>query len=458
MLAPAATAFILGLISLIFLASPWPYVAPFITVGAFAGIILYRYPEWGILGLIALVPFEGLFKDSLFSGAKLVGGGLIGILFIKLVIRQISQTRVQSNLWLPLTLLLLCLVISLLYSPYRLLSIGNLRELMVGIILFATTIIVGRKINLIQLNRILAIAVTITCLIALFSTAHQVQGRAIGLLQDANYFALLIGMALPASTLLLLHSKRFFPRLFWLTISIILLTGLIKTDSRSGLLVLLFCLLVGVWHHKELLVKIRPRHLGFLMLGVTITIPVIVATVPEEYVERIKTLAMLQGGVSAHEDASFSRRASYLVVGKEMIIDSPLVGQGPGTFPVHYAQSDFAKAYSIGLPIPDLFRRAHNTYLEFFSEMGVPAGLFFVGLILLAIRNFERARLSYLQKNMQKESDIITHLGLSFVCIVIFMLFLSIPNHKYFWIFLALSSAVRINAELGLTSDQEQPA
>lgn len=224
------------------------------------------------------------------------------------------------------------------------------------------------------------------------------------------------------------------------------MAGMTKTDSRSGLLVVLFTIAIGAWHYRHRLKRLRPKHLGFVMFAVAIVVPLGIAALPADYVARIKSLSMLKSGAHS-EDTSLGRRTSYLVVGGQMIREHPLLGSGLGTFPIHYAQTGFASGFSENMNEPDLFRRAHNTYLELFSELGIPAGLSFVALLLMGLRNFERARVGWLAKGQQSEADIATHLGLSLLAMAVFLLFLSAPNHKYLWIFLALSSVLRLQAE-----------
>lgn len=44
-------------------------------------------------------------------------------------------------------------------------------------------------------------------------------------------------------------------------------------------------------------------------------------------------------------------------------------------------------------------------------------------------------------------ADMMTHLGVSFLSLTLFLMFLSAPNQKYVWIMLALTSVLRIKAE-----------
>lgn len=451
MIATATVGGVLVLLCLGLLASPWPFLAPLAVFGLAGLAALYRRPAWGLLGIAALLPFEGLFKGSEFTGAKLLGVSMIGILALQLLLRQLPDQRLRNNLWRPLSLFMLAYLISLMFSEHYELSLGHLRELAVGLAVFFITVLVAAELNLKMLFRVVSLSVAATCAMALVSAKHQVGGRAVGLLEDANYFALLIALAAPMSAWLALRANSLPARLGWLAVTLLLLAGMTKTDSRSGLVVLVGCLLIGLWHHRARLRQIRSRHLGFVLLGAAIFIPLGLASLPADYVARIKSLVELKSGINAHQDASLGRRASYLVVGSQMIRDNPLAGSGPGTFPVHYAATGFAKAFSEQAGTTDLYRRAHNTYLELFSEIGIPGGMLFCALILFGLRNFERARQASLASGDIERADLATHLGLSFLAMALFLMFLSAPNHKYLWILLGLSGYLRLDAEARAT-------
>jgi hypothetical protein len=46
-----------------------------------------------------------------------------------------------------------------------------------------------------------------------------------------------------------------------------------------------------------------------------------------------------------------------------------------------------------------------------------------------------------------QQADLMTHLGVSFLSLTLFLMFLSAPNQKYLWIMLALTSVLRLKAE-----------
>ena len=447
MIFPLSIVSLLGLVCIALLASPWPYLAPGAVLGLVGFTVLYRKPTWGLLGIAALVPFEGFFKDSSLSGSKLIGASLAVILMLQLAMHQIPSERLRSNIWRYLVWFMVLYFLSLLNTDDMGMSLGHLRELSVGLILFVITLLIGRELNLDLFARLVTLAVSTTCAMAMFSSKFQDQGRAAGLLEDPNAFAMLIAFAVPLGLLQIIRSPNLLHRLFWGGCCLLLLGGMTKTESRSGLVVLALSLVIGCWHYRAQLTRIRPRHLGFAMLGMAIVIPLAIYAMPAGYLARIQSLSVLSAGARGHDDESLGRRASYIVVGSQMIRENPLLGSGPGTFPLHYATTGYAKAFSANRKIGDLYRRAHNTYLEIFSELGVPAGLLFVGMLGLGLYNLIRARRVWMQRRDWEQADMMTHLGVSFLSLTLFLMFLSAPNQKYVWIMLALTSVLRLKAE-----------
>ncbi|MBK5511460.1 O-antigen ligase family protein [Pseudomonas sp. TH15] len=447
MIFPLSIVSLLGLVCLGLLASPYPYLAPGAVLGLVGVAVLYRKPTWGLLGIVALVPFEGFFKDSALSGTKFVGASLALILMLQLAIHQLPSERLRSNIWRYLIWFMILYMLSLMNSDDLGMSFGHLRELSVGLILFVITLLIGRDLNLDLFAKLVTLSVSLTCVLAMFSTKYQDQGRAAGLLEDPNAFALLIAFAIPLGLLLVIRSPNTLHRLFWGGCCLLLLGGMTKTESRSGLVVLALSLLIGCWHYRSQLTRIRPRHLGFAMLGAAIVIPLAIYAMPAGYIARIQSLSVLSAGAKGHDDESLGRRASYIVVGSQMIRENPLLGSGPGTFPLHYATTGYAKAFSANRKVGDLYRRAHNTYMEVFSELGIPAGLLFVGMLALGLYNLIRARRAWMLRRNWEQTDLMTHLGMSFLSLTLFLMFLSAPSQKYVWIMLALTSVLRLKAE-----------
>ncbi|MDX5298102.1 MAG: O-antigen ligase family protein, partial [Gammaproteobacteria bacterium] len=292
--------------------------------------------------------------------------------------------------------------------------------------------------------RIIVLSVAVSCLPTVLGKAQLAQdGRSVGLLADPNYFALLIVVATPLALLLLRQERHRLVQLFWLIPLGIMAAGLMKTESRSAIVVLLLVLSALGWHYRHSLRRIQPRHLGLVFVAGALAFPIALAVMPKSFIERLESLTALASGVRAYEDGSLGRRASYLFVGAQMLKANPVLGAGPGTFPVFYAHTGYAVAFSYSKNNPDLFRRAHNTYLEVISETGIAGTLTFGTVILLALLNFHRARRLAQSLGDRADAEQITHFGLAFLALVLFLMFLSAPDHKYLWIMLALSGILR---------------
>src|SRR5690606_19917968 len=160
-----------------------------------------------------MIPIEGLFPEgSAITGGKLVGYTLILVVSLQLLLRQLPEQRLRSNLWkllLPflqsLQLLLrqlpeqrlrsnlwklllpflLCYVLSILYSRHLPLSLETLRQLAVGLSLFVLTLLLYKALDLLWLARLIVLGVSASGVIALDNIDERT-GRSLGLLTDPN--------------------------------------------------------------------------------------------------------------------------------------------------------------------------------------------------------------------------------------------------------------------------------
>lgn len=68
-------------------------------------------------------------------------------------------------------------------------------------------------------------------------------------------------------------------------------------------------------------------------------------------------------------------------------------------------------------------------------------------MLVQGFYNLIRARREWLQRREWQHADLMTHLGMSFLSLTLFLMFLSAPNLKYLWIMLALTWVLRLKAE-----------
>lgn len=146
----------------------------------------------------------------------------------------------------------------------------------------------------------------------------------------------------------------------------VLLSALLLTRSRGGWLVFLLTLLFWAFQERALLARrcLRVASVGLLVLalawagarGGLSTFPRHAATV-------------VSGTAASAEDPSFSYRRHIWAWTLKIFLDHPLLGTGPGTFPLmlgRYQEIPYITGHY-----------AHNAYLQIASEMGL------FGLLLL---------------------------------------------------------------------------
>jgi len=237
-------AIFLMIISGVLLTTKYFFLAPGVPLALIGLIILYRHPEYGILLILFLVPFERLFNDGLsggsklFTGAKLVGIALIAIIGLKLLTKEIPLRSLKSPLWWPILLLVFSFSLGTLQSPYFDLSLNSSRQLLTAIAIFFITLGIKERINIRHLMCVIVVSAAITSLLSLITSSNSVEGRAIGLLTDPNYFALLLTIAAPFAVYLLLDEKIALMRILWLSLLGLILLAFQETLSRSGMVLI----------------------------------------------------------------------------------------------------------------------------------------------------------------------------------------------------------------------------
>ncbi|MBU0993301.1 MAG: O-antigen ligase family protein [Proteobacteria bacterium] len=441
----AAFWFLLIGISGAFLITPYYYLAPIVSITLVAGLLLFQKPVYGLLVIICLVPFEDIFNQfSSFTGSKFIGLALIGVVFIKLVLRAYPASLMRTRLWGPIFLLLCFYILSAFNSPYSVLALKPIKQLMTAIILFTVTLIMEKDIDLIHIITAILISIALSAIFTSALPSSDPTDRVTGLLADPNYFALLLCSAFPLSVYMLKVENRTIYKYFWFSIIIVIVISLVKTYSRSGLVVLGLTIGMMAIYYRDILKAFSPRYLGLIIAAIIISLSTISILIPDSYVERIKSLGALAGGISNVEDRSLGRRTAYLNVGMTVVKNHPFLGNGPGSFPENFAKSEYARALAFKTQGADgdLYRMAHNTYLEILSEVGALGFLSFIFLMLMANRNFKRARINYLRNDNTMKADLVMHLWFSFIAIAFFLLFLSSIKNKYLWILLAVSQIV----------------
>jgi len=145
--------------------------------------------------------------------------------------------------------------------------------------------------------------------------------------------------------------------------------GLVLTYSRSGLLAFIISIVFCVWEYG---IKGK-RHYIVVATALILVMGLGVALSGSHYRARVESIFL--GDVEGSGDKGSSEARKELLKRSSLLaLTHPLVGVGPGCFPL----------------VDQGWRVAHNTYTEVAAEAGIPALVLFVAAIGAAFRNLRR--------------------------------------------------------------------
>lgn len=244
----------------------------------------------------------------------------------------------------------------------------------------------------------------------------------------------------------LFYAKTMGTRVGFGILLLINLLGVVSTNSRSGMLVAGFILLILALVHMA---KMKARYIGVvfpLFLSFVLALPVVL---PQKALMRLQTLT------ATYQDKSVQRRGAYVEVGMRAFMKSPVIGYGPFTFQHLFAESRESRIYKREGVRGEELRQAHNTYLEILVGSGAIGLFFFMGAILQAHTNFTKARKLLSSINKPEQSHLIMSFQLAFLGALIYLSVFSDPYHKYLLIMLPLSElALRFTNRMQTTLNQ----
>jgi O-antigen ligase len=215
-----------------------------------------------------------------------------------------------------------------------------------------------------QAIRLLRVLVASCAAASLYGIVGFVTGtveRASGPIADPNDFAYMMAAVLPLALFLCAEDRRW--RLVWVASTLLLLGATFATLSRGAVVGLAALLLWAI--------LTRRIGLGGTLAVVVAAVLVVVAaftfwasTVEQRLTEKSKIAA-----------ANTESRAAFWQAAEEMWEDHPVLGVGPGRFPVE--AKDYVKNSPIELENPIV----HNSYIEILVEAGPLALLLFLGML-----------------------------------------------------------------------------
>ncbi|MEI6562935.1 MAG: O-antigen ligase family protein [bacterium] len=443
-------ALILAVAAAIPLATPYPMVALLPGLVLMILIVSGRFSQFGFFVLVFMIPLDAFTEFSTvyptLSISKFLGFWIVISASAVILTRKKWPDTLRSNLWPALLALVIACFLSFLFSEYHLTALDNLRKLFVAVLFFGLTLIFvdSEKVFKTVLPKVLVFSAAFGAVLSLmgylFGISWLVMNvdpdptvikRATGAASDPNMFSMMILFSIPLVVHLLFGAATLRKRLFWGMLFLVEIATLILTYSRSAALVLCLLLLVlGIRYRRQL----KPRYIGLVAAGLLAGLIVVAVVVPSSYWERHKQAL-------SHEDTSVQRRLSYLAVGRDEFLRSPVLGSGLGTFEIAYANSQYAFTDPYDLWGETARRAAHNVYVEILVGTGLLGLVVFLLIIGLAWRNFRMAGALSRAGGNEELASVILAYQFAFMAILIHLLSLSSFNHKYLWMSLALSQA-----------------
>src|SRR3989338_388655 len=277
----------------------------------------------------------------------------------------------------------------------------------------------------------------IACLIGIFQHYRGIgvdygEGviRIRGTALDPNDYAMHIVILVPMVFALLFNYKNLIIRGLLLLILILLILNIVFTYSRGGMVA--FGLVLGLsimgfsFQRKKLILPIL-----LLAVGASVLLPMI----PEKYWERAKT-------ISDFSDPAIQARLDTWKTGLGMIADHPVRGVGLGAFRYEYTMRAYMGS--------DVKTRAslfsHNAYLQIGAELGVPALIIFVLLIVFSWIDLLKAEKLFLKKGALLFAGLSLSLMLGLLGFIVSAVFLTQAFLTMFWIILPLAVVAKIFA------------
>lgn len=450
---------ILVVASLVLLATPVPALALLPGLGVLALIwfghrAMLPYLFYGIVLLIPFGAYRGLSGPFSFVRLHWVFAIML-VVFVsaQTVFRKKLPTEVRAGkFWATILLFYIINIFAALGSKIPENSVQFLLLLAAGFLLVALGMIVVDQKGFAQtLPRVIVGSVFVSSLLTVLGAVFQfklflspLSGQAVGGSPEPNNMSLMIIFSLPLVVYFLLTARRAWVRLALLLVIAINVAAVMATFSRGGALILGISTLLILWEFRRL---IAPRSVGLLLGLGGLALATLLMLTPEAYVDRVRSLRDF-------DDFSLRRRASYLVVTRELVADRPLLGNGPDTFASLYANTEIGQSFWRQHKRESPNRDAHNAYIEVLVGSGIIGLVFFLSILAYALHSFTCARKQFLVAGRPHLALLSVAYRTSFLTLLIYLFIYSGVLHKYLLVALAVS---QIALRLSRTPSEQEP-
>jgi O-antigen ligase len=161
----------------------------------------------------------------------------------------------------------------------------------------------------------------------------------------------------------------------WLPCGAVVFVALVASNTRGVWIAAIAAGLYLLWEWRR-----------WAALAMPAIILLVALLGPSAVRERVDSLLHPHGATDSNEHRIIVWRTGW-----EMIKAHPLLGVGPDMVRKKSIQDEY-RPKDIPLPLPDgFYEHAHNIYIQYAAERGIPATLFIVAAMGLALYDFRRA-------------------------------------------------------------------
>lgn len=267
--------------------------------------------------------------------------------------------------------------------------------------------------------------------------------RATGPLGDPNYYGQILLVAAAIGLIFTWRAASPAQRLLAGGATAVTAYAIALTYSRGTAIALLVLLI---------LMAVMRYFRGWQVLAMIAAVGVLLVVVPS-YADRVATLSSLtsasaETGSDPTADESAQGRSTELKAGIAAFVDHPVLGVGPGVFPLDYRKY----AEQVGGYLHDATptgpekglqakREAHNIVVAQAADLGLAGLLVFCGLVAITLGGLIRVRTANLRRGRRDCADLATALLLAVLGYLLTGVFLTLAYQTYFWMLLGLAGA-----------------
>ena len=387
---------------------------------------------------------------------------LVGGLWLIKQLEQKENTLLKSPLNLPILIFFTTILISLfqtnsLYDSFNELALWGSYFLVYFIVISS----IKDKRCIYILLKIVILSASIAAIYCIFQFYgldftfwRKIGGRGslFSTFGNPNYLAGHLAAVIPLVFVLFCLQKNKFKKIFLEFVIVILYTSLLMTLCRGawmGLFVSAVVMLVAIYFFKRSELTFFRKNKGWLISLILILLVISIVYSTPNPLNPLGKISVTQRVAATIEEGGSSMQTRFLIwlSSVETIRQSPLWGEGIGTYGLYYPSSQGAilsqKRYQKYIPSTNKSINAHNDYLHIGAEIGIIGLAAFLWMIFAFYKNILNGLLR--AKNREKIFLLIGFIGGVTVLLIhasVSFPFHVIQNGILFWLILGLSIIV----------------